>query len=104
MTDKAPTSPSPRPLFTSDSRQDPGSHHRSRFGVFLRLLDAICYFLCVVSIISGAVFLILNIWGLVSQKIVLQCLASLFFISLACLLVLGLNRFERLRHDGRPLP
>jgi hypothetical protein len=40
----------------------------------------------------------------VSQKIVLQSVASLFFVTLASLLVLGLNRFERLRHDGKPLP
>jgi hypothetical protein len=82
----------------------PPHPHRSGFGYFLRLLDATCYFLCVCSIIAGAVFLILNIWGLVSQKIVLQSVASLFFVTLACLLVLGLNRFERLRHDGKPLP
>lgn len=79
------------------------SHHFG-FGYFLRLLDATCYFLCVASIITGAFFLILNIWGLVGQKIVLQTITSLFFVTLACLLVLGLNRFERLRHDGKPLP
>ncbi len=106
MTDNNQTStPSPA-INPTAPKPVPSVHHphRPSFGGFLRLLDATCYFLCVVSIISGAVFLILNIWGLVSQKIVLQCLASLFFISLACLLVLGLNRFERLRHDGKPLP
>lgn len=104
MTEKPPISPVPGESGSAGPRTEVATHQRSRFGVFLRLLDASCYFLCVVSIISGAIFLILNIWGLVSQKIVLQCLASLFFICVACLLVLGLNRFERLRHDGRPLP
>jgi hypothetical protein len=78
--------------------------HRTAFGLFLRTLDAICYFVCISCIIAGAVFLVLNLWGLVSQKIVLQSIASFFFITIACLLVLGLNRFERLRHDGKPLP
>lgn len=87
------------PSISPKSHPTPIHRPRSGFGLFLRILDATCYFFCVFSIIGGAVILVLNIWGLMGQQFVLQSLASLFFLSMACLLVLGLNRFERLRGD-----
>lgn len=68
----------------------------------MRQLDLACYSLCLISILGAAGVIILGIWGGMERESCLKVLASLGVLATACLLVLGLNRFEKLGPDNKP--
>jgi hypothetical protein len=59
----------------------------------------LCYTLCLLCVMGGSGVVIMNIWGGIDRDTCLKSLASLAVMSIGCLLILGLNRFQRMKQD-----
>lgn len=65
----------------------------------MRQIDILCYTLCLLCVMGGSAVVIVNIWGGIDRDPCLRFLASFAVMAVGCLLILGLNRFQRLKQD-----
>ena len=65
----------------------------------MRQIDILCYTLCLLCVMGGSGVVIMNIWGAIERDNCLKSLASLAVMATGCLLILGLNRFQRMKQD-----
>ena len=65
----------------------------------MRQIDILCYTLCLLCVMGGSGVVIMNIWGGIDRDTCLKSLASLAVMSIGCLLILGLNRFQSMTQD-----